>query len=270
MSLPTRAEVASEAGYLFAQVAERSATQLDEIGPMGQALAGAAALYWVVVAEEERNAPDSDGEAHAVSAEEPAPAVDRAPSPNCCQCGHQSWQHHNGAQFGGGGCDVPTCSCGHFDRSPPSPPPHMEAGVPAEGEEDEADPRFIWAWVDPSGERKWEEFSTRAGQCKYVRAVDYARLRERLDAAEAERDALKYPTVHGRCPACGVASLFLGSGGWLTCSSLDCPNPTRASTALAEAPDTAGPADQTAQSSISDGSDDHQRTDSQSNKEGRA
>lgn len=28
-----------------------------------------------------------------------------------------------------------------------------------------------------------------------------------------------------RCPACGRDTLFIGSGGWLTCSWLQCPNP---------------------------------------------
>ena len=34
-----------------------------------------------------------------------------------------------------------------------------------------------------------------------------------------------FPTVQGRCPACRGASLFLGAGGHVTCSRLDCPNP---------------------------------------------
>lgn len=34
--------------------------------------------------------------------------------------------------------------------------------------------------------------------------------------------------VQGRCPACRGASLFLGEGGHVTCSRLDCPNPTAA------------------------------------------
>ena len=32
-------------------------------------------------------------------------------------------------------------------------------------------------------------------------------------------------TVQGRCPACGWASLFLGDGGYVTCSRLECPRP---------------------------------------------
>ncbi|MEV5957269.1 hypothetical protein AB0M11_26470 [Streptomyces sp. NPDC051987] len=31
--------------------------------------------------------------------------------------------------------------------------------------------------------------------------------------------------VHGRCPACGNSTLFLGDGGHITCSLVDCPRP---------------------------------------------
>ncbi|WP_329390296.1 hypothetical protein [Streptomyces sp. NBC_01716] len=34
--------------------------------------------------------------------------------------------------------------------------------------------------------------------------------------------------VQGRCPACGGSCLFLGEGGHVTCSRLDCPDPTAA------------------------------------------
>lgn len=34
--------------------------------------------------------------------------------------------------------------------------------------------------------------------------------------------------VQGRCPACNWATLFLGSGGYVTCSRLECPNPSAA------------------------------------------
>ncbi|MFB7440218.1 hypothetical protein ACFC01_17975 [Streptomyces mirabilis] len=36
------------------------------------------------------------------------------------------------------------------------------------------------------------------------------------------------PLVRGNCPACGRASLFLGDGGYVTCSIIDCPNPSAA------------------------------------------
>ncbi|MFJ9633744.1 hypothetical protein ACIRU8_39230 [Streptomyces sp. NPDC101175] len=37
--------------------------------------------------------------------------------------------------------------------------------------------------------------------------------------------AAAHQLVQGRCPACRGASLFLGSGGHVTCARLDCPNP---------------------------------------------
>lgn len=38
--------------------------------------------------------------------------------------------------------------------------------------------------------------------------------------------------VAGRCPACGGSSLFLGSGGYVTCSRSDCPVPDAAASIL--------------------------------------
>jgi hypothetical protein len=49
-----------------------------------------------------------------------------------------------------------------------------------------------------------------------------------------------HPTVRGYCPACRGVSLFLGSGGYVTCRRLDCPDPEAATRALEtrkEAPD---------------------------------
>lgn len=40
--------------------------------------------------------------------------------------------------------------------------------------------------------------------------------------------AANHPLVQGRCPACRGASLFLGSGGYVTCARLDCPDPCAA------------------------------------------
>ena len=53
--------------------------------------------------------------------------------------------------------------------------------------------------------------------------------------------AAAHPLVQGRCPACNGASLFLGSGGYVTCARLDCPNPTAADDLLhGEQPGPAG------------------------------
>lgn len=44
--------------------------------------------------------------------------------------------------------------------------------------------------------------------------------------------ATGFPFVQGECPACGVRSLFVGSGGYITCSSLECTDPCSPSKAL--------------------------------------
>lgn len=41
-----------------------------------------------------------------------------------------------------------------------------------------------------------------------------------------------FPEVQGHCPACRGSSLFLGSGGYVTCTRIDCPEPDAASTLL--------------------------------------
>lgn len=33
------------------------------------------------------------------------------------------------------------------------------------------------------------------------------------------------PRINDKCPACGLRILFIGAGGWLTCSNLSCPEP---------------------------------------------
>lgn len=38
-----------------------------------------------------------------------------------------------------------------------------------------------------------------------------------------------FPKVEGKCPACGRDSLFLASGGFVTCSIIGCMDPGKAS-----------------------------------------
>lgn len=40
--------------------------------------------------------------------------------------------------------------------------------------------------------------------------------------------------VRGHCPACGRRSLFVGSGGYITCSISECQNPTALADTLEE------------------------------------
>lgn len=42
----------------------------------------------------------------------------------------------------------------------------------------------------------------------------------------------QYPQVQGRCPSCHGRTLFLGQGGYVTCSYLSCPNPSAANHSL--------------------------------------
>ena len=55
-------------------------------------------------------------------------------------------------------------------------------------------------------------------------------------AASAETAAQRMTGIQGRCPACGWASLFLGDGGHVTCSRLECPNPSAADDLLHATP----------------------------------
>lgn len=50
--------------------------------------------------------------------------------------------------------------------------------------------------------------------------------------AHPSRVAAFMPIVRGTCPACGLKSLFLASGGYVTCASLSCPRPGAASDLL--------------------------------------
>lgn len=48
------------------------------------------------------------------------------------------------------------------------------------------------------------------------------------DQPASTAQAAAHPRVKGCCPACGWLTLYLGSGGHVTCSRLDCPNPCAA------------------------------------------
>lgn len=53
---------------------------------------------------------------------------------------------------------------------------------------------------------------------------------EALSGAQAA--AQPFVTVQGRCPACGWQSLFLGDGGYVTCSRVECGDPCAATDLL--------------------------------------
>lgn len=61
----------------------------------------------------------------------------------------------------------------------------------------------------------------------------YLAAGEVLDVAVIRAGSLRgCPRVAGACPACGVESLGLAAGGYVTCANLSCPNPSAASEAL--------------------------------------
>jgi hypothetical protein len=92
---------------------------------------------------------------------------------------------------------------------------------------------LIWSWSDIGK----GEFGR-----GYRAAQEEARaILTRVLAGEAQKGdtpastaplAAGLPQVQGNCPACGHASLFLGSGGYVTCSIAECPEPDAASTVL--------------------------------------
>lgn len=55
-----------------------------------------------------------------------------------------------------------------------------------------------------------------------------------MAVAEDLRPRSHNPEIAGRCPACKWASLFVGVGGHITCSRLECPAPFAADDALRE------------------------------------
>ncbi|GHB55812.1 hypothetical protein GCM10010331_49590 [Streptomyces xanthochromogenes] len=60
-------------------------------------------------------------------------------------------------------------------------------------------------------------------------------LEQRVDSTRTTLDnpsTSAFPAVQGRCPACRGASLFVGSGGYITCARLECPEPDAATTLL--------------------------------------
>lgn len=63
-------------------------------------------------------------------------------------------------------------------------------------------------------------------------AVSPTLIKRARSALTSRRTRPYYPDVAGRCPSCGRASLFLGEGGYVTCSSLSCDVPDAASNLL--------------------------------------
>jgi hypothetical protein len=81
-----------------------------------------------------------------------------------------------------------------------------------------------------------EEAQARADRC-FLSNHEGAGAELRAARAEAEqlRERLAAQAwIQGKCPACGRGSLFIGEGGYLTCSHLECPDPEAPTKALEE------------------------------------
>ncbi|MET9517400.1 hypothetical protein [Streptomyces sp. NPDC002994] len=64
--------------------------------------------------------------------------------------------------------------------------------------------------------------------------------RELLKSEAARAKLRTQGNIQGRCPACHGQSLFLGDGGYVTCSRIDCQDPDAASVVLENRPRPAG------------------------------
>ncbi|SCK20254.1 hypothetical protein YUYDRAFT_02108 [Streptomyces sp. ScaeMP-e48] len=58
----------------------------------------------------------------------------------------------------------------------------------------------------------------------------------RIVFLDEQPESRAHPTVQGRCPACGGGGLYLGSGGYVTCPRIGCPEPDAGSTLLEQRP----------------------------------
>lgn len=59
-----------------------------------------------------------------------------------------------------------------------------------------------------------------------------AEAQQQPETEDRHRVAVGWPRIKGNCPACCRASLFLGTGGYPTCSNYECPEPDAATTVL--------------------------------------
>ena len=83
-------------------------------------------------------------------------------------------------------------------------------------------------------------------QCSRLRAEILAALDAAQGEAGPSRDVVVFRSgqrIADRCPTCGHTTLFIGSGGWLTCSLIGCKEPgvSRAIELLKAPPVEAGP-----------------------------
>ncbi|MFC7909032.1 hypothetical protein [Streptomyces nigra] len=103
-------------------------------------------------------------------------------------------------------------------------------GTPAEGWRQAA--HFLRRAARESGDRSGALHGARLIEAELRRLADAAQQPGTLPLASTAPLAAGLPLVKGNCPACNSASLFLGNGGYVTCSRIDCPEPDAATTVL--------------------------------------
>lgn len=98
----------------------------------------------------------------------------------------------------------------------------------------DVDDRFAHIRVDVLGQefrsvvRVCEQFPHLPdGVSVYVEHIDATDLKN-----QDKSDTDCYPSVRGKCPECGSHSLFVGKGGYVACSFIDCPDPSTPSDVL--------------------------------------
>jgi hypothetical protein len=103
------------------------------------------------------------------------------------------------------------------------------------------DKRFAELRIDVLGQRFTDSVRVNEqlpelpdGITVYVEHIDA------IDLKQQAKGANKYPSVEGECPECGCKSLFVGQGGYVTCSRIGCDDPSAPSKALGVTFDSGG------------------------------
>lgn len=83
----------------------------------------------------------------------------------------------------------------------------------------------VYAYIRPLGHRLPPDTA-------HLNAIIWRAVNTALNARDHGGAGQPNPWVQGHCPACGRTALFVGAGGYITCSHTDCPQPDAASTLL--------------------------------------
>ncbi|MFD5798643.1 hypothetical protein ACFWIO_34955 [Streptomyces diastatochromogenes] len=97
-------------------------------------------------------------------------------------------------------------------------------------------PEFSERWAVAERQRYEDGVDAAADRLRRLAAEtqqqEQAGKRQQPDTETPTHPAVGWPLIKGNCPACRHASLFLGTGGYPTCSNYECPEPDAATTVL--------------------------------------